>query len=98
MLIVFVAGEDTQILDLAGPVEVFSRCSRIMTTAKRRRAPPCRLKIFGLRKEVTISTTSGLSIESNGHYSNLREKADTLLVVGGGEWNAGNSILRSFPG
>ncbi len=82
-LVVFIAGDDTQVLDLAGPVEVFARCTRIHAAEESSSAPPYRVKVLSLRKRGVITTTAGLTIQVEGAYSELRETPDTLLVVGG---------------
>ena len=82
-LVVLVAGDLTQILDLAGPAEVFSRAARIGAVEQPGLSPAYRVKVVSITRDAMLSTTAGVSIQPHCVYSELRERADTVLVVGG---------------
>ena len=85
-LVVLVAGAGTQILDIAGPAEVFSRCERILREERPTDVPAYRLLLLStdLRRS-SIPTTADITLTGHGRYNSLREAPDTLLVAGGAQ-------------
>jgi transcriptional regulator GlxA family with amidase domain len=69
--IVFAAVPPLQILDLAGPFEVFARCGGY------------RVELVSARRNGTVATSSGLCVSGARHYSDWRGPIDTLIVPGG---------------
>jgi len=84
-----VAGNGTQILDVAGPAEVFSRCERLLRAAR-----PGAPAAYGLRLISSnsgtplVETTTGITLTCHGPYDRVREAPDTLLVAGGEQFEA----------
>lgn len=86
-LIVLVAGEGTQILDVAGPAEVFSRCERLLRARHPGRPAAYRLRLVSSRYGTSVvETTTGIALTCHGPYNVLRDAPDTLLVAGGAQF------------
>jgi transcriptional regulator GlxA family with amidase domain len=79
--VVLLAGPNTQIVDLAGPAEVFARTAAVLAGRPTAGA--------GYRLEVVsttggmVTTSCGISFVSHGRYDRLHGAIDTLLIVGG---------------
>jgi transcriptional regulator GlxA family with amidase domain len=81
-----VAGAGTQILDVAGPAEVFSRCERIRRAERPTEPPAYRILLLSTDPNRSwIRTSAEIALTGNGPYNSLREAPDTLLVAGGAE-------------
>lgn len=83
--IAFVAVPPLQVLDLAGPFEVFARCGGY------------RVELFSVRDDGIVATSCGLALADARHYSRLRGPVDTLIVPGGEgaeEQRCGTKFLR----
>lgn len=94
--VVIVAGLDTQILDVAGPVEVFSRCARLVQEQRGTRSPGYRVKLVSAASDGSpIKTTSGVELGGSGSYNSVRQTPDTLLIAGGGQIES-ISLEREF--
>jgi transcriptional regulator GlxA family with amidase domain len=88
--IVLVAGEGTQILDVAGPAEVFSRCGRLLRAARLGTPPAYRVRLVSLNAGASaVDTTTGIALTCGGPYSSIRETPDTLLIAGGAQIETG---------
>ncbi len=73
---------DCQVLDVVGPLEVFSRASRLITDEGRRGSPVYTVEILGpSRSPVTMS--SGIRLCPDRAYRDAGRGIDTLLVAGG---------------
>src|SRR5215831_9786018 len=79
--VVMVAYPDVQILDVTGPLEVFSRASRWMQDHGIRRDLAYRVEVVALRAGA-FSTSSGVRLVAERSYREVA-RADTLLVAGG---------------
>ena len=85
-LVVLVAGSGTQILDIAGPAEVFARCARILTEERPSDPPAYRVMLLSTNSDrSSVGTTAGIRLSGHGRYNALREVPDTLLVAGGAQ-------------
>jgi len=80
--VLWLAAPGSQILDLVGPFQVFTRASEILAR-KHPGAPP----LYSLEVITTepglLRTSCGLRLEGHRTFRRVRGAADTLLVVGG---------------
>lgn len=79
--VAMVGFDDAQILDITGPLEVFSRTSRWLVDAGVWRTPCYEILLLGERRG-SIRTSSGIKLEVSAPYSEA-SRIDTLLVAGG---------------
>jgi transcriptional regulator GlxA family with amidase domain len=86
--ILLLAAPGTQILDLVGPFQVFTRASEIAA-----RSNPVDPSLYSPEVVTTESgmllTSCGLRLEAHRSFRQVRGAADTLLVVGGASVEAG---------
>src|SRR5262245_28036968 len=80
--ILFLAGPGTQILDVAGPFQIFVRAAEILQRKFADRPPAYDPKLVSIA-EKTIRTSSGLKIVAENNYLSHQGKIDTLLIAGG---------------
>jgi transcriptional regulator GlxA family with amidase domain len=80
--VVILAAPGTQILDLAGPFQVFVRASEIASRSKLQLPPTYIVEVVGTQKGL-ISTNCGLYLKSHLTYHQVKGRLDTLLIAGG---------------
>jgi len=80
--IVFVAGPGTEILDLAGPLQVFARASDIYRR-NNSGAPIYSIAVVSVSPVRSLTANCGLRFHADKTFRQLRGKIDTLLVAGG---------------
>ena len=80
--IVFVAGPGTEILDLAGPLQVFARASDIYRQ-NNSGAPIYSIEVVSISPGRSLTANCGLRFHADKTFRQLRGKIDTLLVAGG---------------
>ena len=80
--IVFVAGPGTEILDLAGPLQVFARASDIYRQ-NNSGAPIYSIEVVSISPVRSLTANCGLRFHADKTFRQLRGKIDTLLVAGG---------------
>ena len=73
---------DVQILDVVGPLEVFSRTSRWLQDHGRRATPAYTVEIIGLRRG-TFRASSGIGLIADHGFRDVGRGLDTLLIAGG---------------
>jgi transcriptional regulator GlxA family with amidase domain len=71
-----------QILDVAGPLEVFSTACRELRERDPRAAPPYRVEVVATRAGA-FATSSGIEMVARRSVRSLRGPIDTLIVAGG---------------
>jgi transcriptional regulator GlxA family with amidase domain len=81
-VVVMVAFDDAQILDITGPLEVFSRTSRWLIDEGLASQPAYLLKLAATRSG-PLTTSSGLQLIADTSLGGLRMPIDTLIVAGG---------------
>lgn len=81
--VVFLAAPKTQILDVAGPFQVFVRASELFVTRYPKDAVPYRVVLASADKTHSVQTTCGLVLSGGVDYRAIRGHIDTLLVAGG---------------
>lgn len=77
--VVMLGSSPAQMLDIVGPLEVFSIANRVSGLAP----PPYRIELASTDKSMAIAGTSGLFLKVAGSYGRVRGKIDTLLIAGG---------------
>ncbi len=73
---------NAQILDVTGPLEVFSMANDFLMKNGNHINPPYEIEILSLKKGV-VKMSSGIKIIADRSYLSKKEKIDTLLVSGG---------------
>jgi transcriptional regulator GlxA family with amidase domain len=81
--IVFLAAPDTQILDVAGPFQVFVRAAELFLREHPSVTCPYTVVLTSTSSSCMIRTNCGLSLQAHQTYRSLRGSIDTLLVAGG---------------
>lgn len=80
--ILLLAAPGSQILDLVGPFQVFTRASEILARTHPEAAPLYSLEVVTTEPGLLL-TSCGLRVEAHRTFRQTRRAADTLLVVGG---------------
>jgi transcriptional regulator GlxA family with amidase domain len=83
---------DIQILDVMGPLEVFSRTSRWLRDNGKRRDDAYSVEILGLKRGA-FRASSGLRIFADRRYDEVGRGIDTLFIAGG----KGSERYRRHP-
>lgn len=74
---------DAQLLDIAGPLEVFSRATRLLSREGETGGPPAYVVELLAHTAGPVVTSSGLALTASRAFSDVRGGLDTLLVAGG---------------
>ena len=85
-----------QMLDVMGPLEVFSRTSRWLKDHGRRTDDAYSLEILGLRRGPFLAS-SGLRVYADRRFDEVGRGIDTLLIAGGAgteRYRSNRAILR----
>ena len=80
--VAMLAYPDIQMLDVMGPLEVFSRTSRWLKDNGRRTDDAYSLEILGLKRGV-FRASSGLRLFADRRFDEVGRGIDTLLIAGG---------------
>ena len=80
--VAMLAFPDVQVLDVMGPLEVFSRSSRWMCDEGRRRTPAYEVEIIGLRRG-PFRASSGVRLFADHGLEDAPSDIDTLMIAGG---------------
>jgi transcriptional regulator GlxA family with amidase domain len=80
--IAMLAYPDIQILDVVGPLEVFSRTARWLKEHGRRADHAYVVEIIGLRRGA-FAASSGLRLVADRAFAEVKGGLDTLLIAGG---------------
>ncbi len=81
--IVFLAVPPVQLLDLAGPYEIFSRAGRASLGRDPTVLGGYRVEVVSTGRGALVMSSCALGLAAQGYYRDLRAPVDTLLVVGG---------------
>ncbi len=81
--IVFLAVPPVQLLDLAGPYEIFDRTGRALPGREPAAYGAYRVEVVSAGRAPLVLSSCALGVASQGYYGDLRGPVDTLLVVGG---------------
>src|SRR5437667_8119661 len=80
--IAMLAYPGAQILDVVGPLEVFSRTSRWLKDHGRRPDDAYVVEIVGVKRGV-FPVSSGLRLYADRRFDQVRSGIDTLFIAGG---------------
>jgi transcriptional regulator GlxA family with amidase domain len=80
--VAMLAFPDVQMLDVMGPLEVFSRTARWLTENAARRGAAYSVEILGLERGL-FAASSGLRVYADHGYADVGRGIDTLLLAGG---------------
>jgi len=80
--VAMVAFPDAQILDVVGPLEVFSRTSRMLSDEGRRGPSPYAVELLAPARGAVV-TSSGIALVASRSFREVRGGIDTLFVAGG---------------
>ena len=83
---------EVQVLDVMGPLEVFSRTSRWLRDHGKRRNHAYRVEIIGLKRGA-FRASSGLRLYADHRFDEVGRGIDTLLIAGG----VGSERYRAHP-
>jgi transcriptional regulator GlxA family with amidase domain len=81
--IVFVSGPNVEILDLVGPLQVFTRASDMHTRASSGSPPIYSVEVVSISASRSLIANCGVRITADRTFREVRGKIDTLLVAGG---------------
>jgi len=81
--IVFLAAPRTQILDVAGPFQIFVRAAELFVEAHPTMQAPYEVRLVSCTRGASISTNCGLVLAGAETFRDFRGPIDTLLVAGG---------------
>src|SRR5215472_9731430 len=81
--IVFLGAPDTQILDVAGPYQIFVRAAELYVRAYPGRERPYTVVLASTTRRRAVRTNCGLVLDGGVTYRQLRGSIDTLLIAGG---------------
>jgi transcriptional regulator GlxA family with amidase domain len=87
--ILIVAAPGSQILDIAGPVQIFVRASELLNQRKHPVRESYRVEVVTTWTGKSIPTSCGIKLTGDRSFSSVRGPVDTLLVAGGSEIEAG---------
>lgn len=80
--ILLLAAPGSQILDLVGPFQVFTRASEILARTDGGRPPLYSLEVVTTERGMLL-TSCGLRLQGHRTFQQVRGPVDTLLIVGG---------------
>jgi len=81
--VVFLAAPSTQILDVAGPFQIFVRAAELFVQEYPARKAPYNVLLASTTRRRSVATNCGLVLTGTKTFRTLRGPIDTLLVAGG---------------
>jgi transcriptional regulator GlxA family with amidase domain len=81
--VVFLAAPSTQILDVAGPFQVFVRAAELFIQEHKAQTSPYNVLLASATLSRAVTTNCGIVLIGTETYRSLRRPIDTLLVAGG---------------
>jgi len=81
--IVFLSGPNVEILDLVGPLQVFTRASDMYARTSRGSPPIYSVEVVSISSSRSLIANCGVRITADRTFREVRGKIDTLLVAGG---------------
>jgi transcriptional regulator GlxA family with amidase domain len=81
--IVFLAAPQTQILDVAGPFQIFVRAAELYAKEHPERGRPYKVVLASTTRRRSVTTNCGLHLAGASVFRQLRGPIDTLLIAGG---------------
>ncbi|MDX2181540.1 MAG: DJ-1/PfpI family protein [Bryobacteraceae bacterium] len=91
--VVVLATPGAQSLEIAGPVEVFSMVAAKLREAGRERMTGYAVEVVSATEDLTVRSSSGLTMLAHRTWRDVDYPIDTLLVAGGMEpWSGENTL------
>lgn len=87
--VVIVGAPGTQILDLVGPFQIFTRAAELHAKGNGSSAPIYQVEVVSTARGRPILTNCGLGLMAHRTYRRCHGKVDTLLVAGGNDIECG---------
>jgi transcriptional regulator GlxA family with amidase domain len=87
--VVIVGAPGTQILDLVGPFQIFTRAAELFANRNGSHAPIYQVEVISTARGRPILTNCGLGLMAHRTYRRCKGKIDTLLVAGGNDIECG---------
>jgi transcriptional regulator GlxA family with amidase domain len=81
--VLLIAGPGTEILDLVGPFQVFTRAAEMFGRQNPRSLPIYSVEVITTSPRTSIVTNCGLRIAAHKTFRRVRGEIDTLLIAGG---------------
>lgn len=81
--IVFLAAPETQILDVAGPFQIFVRAAELWVRDHPSQKPPYKVILASGNRRRAVTTNCGLVLTGGETFQRLKGPIDTLLIAGG---------------
>jgi transcriptional regulator GlxA family with amidase domain len=81
--VVFIAGPGTEILDLVGPFQVFTRAAEMFSRQNPLSLPIYSVEVITTSHQMSVVTNCGLRITAHNTFRRVRGEIDTLLIAGG---------------
>src|SRR6266581_1153301 len=81
--VVLIAGPGTEILDLVGPLQVFTRAADMFSRQNPGALPIYTVEVVATTSRTAIMTNCGLRITAHKPFREVRGEIDTLLIAGG---------------
>src|ERR1700720_823691 len=81
--IVFLAAPNSQILDVAGPFQIFVRAAELFVQEYPTRKVPYNVVLASTTRSRSVATNCGLMLAGSETFRTLRGAIDTLLLAGG---------------
>lgn len=82
--IVFLAAPYTQILDVAGPFQIFVRAAELFVRDHPKQKRPYNVVLASSTRDKAVLTNCGLVLTATETFRSLNGSIDTLLIAGGG--------------
>lgn len=90
--IVILVPPDTSILDVAGPLEVFSKTSDYISKHYNNPIRWYTTHLISMNDNLTLPSNSGMPIICEGTINTINYPIDTVLIAGRGSYNSGSPI------
>src|SRR5213080_2151926 len=81
--VVLIAGPGTEILDLVGPLQVFTRAAEMFSRQNPGAPPIYAVDVITTSRQTSVVTNCGLRIAAHNTFRRVRGEIDTLLIAGG---------------
>src|SRR5258706_12990106 len=81
--VLLVAAPGSQILDVVGPFQIFTRASELLLTQQPGSAAIYSVEVITSSPKALLVTNCGLRIVAHETFSRVRGEIDTLLIAGG---------------
>jgi transcriptional regulator GlxA family with amidase domain len=81
--VLLIAGPGTEILDLVGPFQVFTRAAEMFSRQNPRSLPIYSVEVITSSPRTSVVTNCGLRIGAHKTFRQVRGEIDTLLIAGG---------------